>query len=365
MDAVRELDTVKDAEARVLEESLERVAGVKVQMQNCSRRKKGLDSKIEDIEKGETQESLKDLRKEDESVEKEIQEMETRLVELRNRQRHVRRRIAEGQNGIEAKVSSFKAAREIVDSQVKVFLARPPEVEGGILSDGFVQLPRGRRTLEMADSHFEDVDKTLQEQKRNVSAEQVALKEGARVWKDAIQEINRFEKKLRSEMQQTNEQSMIMSTITKPVGKDQHNNTKQKENGLVAEMDHVLDNLESKLELAETKNWNLLVCCIGAELEAFREGREVLKGLLGLSLEQDQQRGQGEDEDEDEDEDEGKLERDDWQDPLGVEQASFAEDGGLANEVNTGEGPDTVYERTESEDEDPGPELLISRIESG
>jgi hypothetical protein len=41
--------------------------------------------------------------------------------------------------------------------------------------------------------------------------------------------------------------------------------------------------LERNLGVAESKHWNLLVCAIGAELEAFKEGEGILRGALGTS----------------------------------------------------------------------------------
>jgi hypothetical protein len=160
----------------------------------------------------------------------------------------------------------------------------------------------------------------------------------------------------------------------------------EKNQRLLAEMDLVLDRLDSKLDLAEDRNWNLLVCCIGAELEAFREGREVLREVLGLpfaSSEQDRDL----EEDHQQVGDNGQQEGHSWQDPLGVdvgvdvdvdverEQASAPPDHRTSKDIGRQQEHSqeqqhqqqhgTVYERTESEDEDPGPELLISRIESG
>jgi hypothetical protein len=47
-------------------------------------------------------------------------------------------------------------------------------------------------------------------------------------------------------------------------------------------MDNVMGFLDQRLQEAEDKDWKLLICCIGAELEAFREGREILMQASGL-----------------------------------------------------------------------------------
>ena len=46
-------------------------------------------------------------------------------------------------------------------------------------------------------------------------------------------------------------------------------------------IEEVLSKLDEKVQLAESKNWRLLVCCLAAEAQAFREAREImLKKML-------------------------------------------------------------------------------------
>ncbi|KAF8429026.1 hypothetical protein EV426DRAFT_583340 [Tirmania nivea] len=41
-------------------------------------------------------------------------------------------------------------------------------------------------------------------------------------------------------------------------------------------IEEVLQKLDEKVQLAESKNWRLLVCCLAAEAQAFREAREIM-----------------------------------------------------------------------------------------
>jgi len=41
-------------------------------------------------------------------------------------------------------------------------------------------------------------------------------------------------------------------------------------------IEEVLHKLDAKVQLAESKNWRLLVCCLAAEAQAFREAREIM-----------------------------------------------------------------------------------------
>ena len=45
-------------------------------------------------------------------------------------------------------------------------------------------------------------------------------------------------------------------------------------------MGTIVRDLEGKAREAEEKRWNLLICAIGAELEAFREGEGLLRGVM-------------------------------------------------------------------------------------
>lgn len=54
--------------------------------------------------------------------------------------------------------------------------------------------------------------------------------------------------------------------------------------GLLREMDEAVRVLEEELAAAEEKGWNLLICAVGAEVEALREGEGMLRGLLEGSI---------------------------------------------------------------------------------
>ena len=123
--------------------------------------------------------------------------------------------------------------------------------------------------------------------------------------------------------------------------------------------------LESKFKLAEARDWKLLVCCIGAELEAFREGKTILEDALlqaaTLTL-ADPARGA-----------EGRavaggddgFVTQDGGDPLGVmgdHGRAHGRGHGLTELLDEDEPPSRARaERSESEDEGPDPMLLFSR----
>jgi hypothetical protein len=51
---------------------------------------------------------------------------------------------------------------------------------------------------------------------------------------------------------------------------------------LLDQMDATITFMDEKLEYASSRSWNLLTCAIGAELEAFQQGRDLLHEALGV-----------------------------------------------------------------------------------
>jgi len=48
----------------------------------------------------------------------------------------------------------------------------------------------------------------------------------------------------------------------------------------VGRMEEVIEKLEENVKVAEEEGWKLLICAIGAELAAFKEGEGILRGAL-------------------------------------------------------------------------------------
>ena len=82
------------------------------------------------------------------------------------------------------------------------------------------------------------------------------------MWEDSIQVVTEFEDDLRLRMASNEVQDADM--LRKQISK----------------MRTVIEKLEETLRVAEDRGWNLLICAVGAELEAFREGYSILKAAL-------------------------------------------------------------------------------------
>jgi hypothetical protein len=55
----------------------------------------------------------------------------------------------------------------------------------------------------------------------------------------------------------------------------------------ISKMREVIERLSGSFNVAEEKGWNLLICAVGAELEAFKEGEGILKGALEMVASQE------------------------------------------------------------------------------
>lgn len=211
-----------------------------------------------------------------------IDDLEQQLLSLRNEQRILKKEAEEVENRVQAKMSSYTRNLDMLDKDAKDFLGamQPADATWTLFSreskeeEPFWTLPAGRRTLDMAKDVLEREKQVFETRHDQIETEREALEEGAVVWKDAVKDIEGFERLLREEMKQ----------ISRSQGKQPDSSSS--EDGLqhlLTEMSDILQQLESRLKLAETRGWKLLIAALGAELDAFRKGREVLESLAAAT----------------------------------------------------------------------------------
>ena len=146
-------------------------------------------------------------------------------------------------------------------------------------------LPRERRTIELVKEEVEGNATKLSERKEEVEGEERACIEGAGVWKSVIRKVEAVERKMKEEMERLSDSSTREhehdSNGIPPGARDGMT-------GVLEVMNQTVGELEEEVATAEKKKWNLLVCAIGAELEALKQGRDMLVDALhgaGISLE--------------------------------------------------------------------------------
>ncbi|CAG8949697.1 hypothetical protein HYFRA_00004015 [Hymenoscyphus fraxineus] len=292
-----ELVGVKDEESGILDVEIERRDKVLLKVEVWEKRIEGARQQLsgaasgENEDAGEVARELEGLRTEEQAMDAEIREMEDRLAQMKAKKRWVGERISEAVNRQEARLSSYRGALREAESEVKQFLKRPPVTVSAIMGEeqGFMALPTNRRTLGMAKEWWNKEITQLKTRKEEVEKEKVALEEGAQLWQDSIQVVTEFEDDLRKQMAGTPDPSMLQTQIDK--------------------MAPVIGKLSEAVKTAEERGWNLLICAIGAELAAFKEGEEMWRGVLktisGVVSEKHDEIGRREVEDALDSEDEG------------------------------------------------------------
>jgi hypothetical protein len=267
------LVAIKNEEKQVLEAEIARREDVLGRVRQWEERIEGVREQLSTLGGehgegeggGEEAMEIAELKTEERAVDNEIREMEDRLMQMRARKRWLGERIREGVNRQEARASGYRGALREVEGEVKEFLRRPPVpvsvVMGG--EEGFIALPPNRRTLGLAKDWWRKEVTRLQMRLNEVEKEKSALEDGAGLWTDTINAVVGFEDELRRQMA-AGDGGKETEMLRKQVGK----------------MGEVIRELEATMTAVSEKGWNLMICAVGAELEAFKEGERILRGAL-------------------------------------------------------------------------------------
>ncbi len=342
--AMGDLAALKSREGEVMEAQLAETEQDLRVIQGLISKKSGLEQQVRNIENEAASRQVEEFRREGKTLDAEIKAMESQLWEMKARQRHLLGQLESLENSVQSKLSSYKAALTLAEKEANAFLTRPKVhssmFQGG--SESLWALPVQRRTLEMANEHFQEERERLMQGSSDIKIEESALEEGAVIWEDVVTEVTAVEKTLREEMQR-----LPVHQTSERVKK---NNAADGVQTILKRMENAKSHIESRLTIAEERKWKLLVCCIGAELEAIIEGHEVLLNALGTSqvsetVEKDDGDGDGL---------YGKNQ------PIDALKPSPQD---LPKHRDRPAEPLKFLDRSEDEDDEPGPELLISNME--
>ncbi|KAF9735543.1 hypothetical protein PMIN06_000530 [Paraphaeosphaeria minitans] len=261
---IQQLASVKAEELNYLDQDLHDLDGIVGQTDTWTKKRARLEQKIREIEQGESNFArTKALHTEASNLERAIRQKEDELAALKARHRSVLSELESGENAVEAKLSSYKTSLAILDRNVASFLARPPDTSHVSLSpSSYLSLPPPRRTLDMAYEYWADEHTQLVDKCEQVDIERAALDEGAILWNDVVRRITSFETVLQDMMQPS-------SAALAPAN-------------IIAKMDATIKYLEEKVNFVKSRDWNLLFLAIGAELEAFKQGKDVLEDAFDL-----------------------------------------------------------------------------------
>ena len=244
---------------------------------------------------------LRELEGEREVVAAEVKELEERLAGLRRRLKGLDAKVEEVKSRREAGLSGYRGALKEVEGRINGLLSRPGvkpldgeffvSLQSGADEDGglhespggaeFLRLRPERRTAEMAKEWWEGEVEILERRKEEVDKEKAALEAGVEVWTEAVKLVTAFETDLRKEM---NGAGNATSGNVKGKGREgEPPSPPAPEQTMYAQLDKmraVMAGLEERLQITEENGWNLLICAIGAELEAFRQAEGMLREAL-------------------------------------------------------------------------------------
>lgn len=266
------------------------------QLRKMSVRRDGIADKLRALENADDDPLTRDLallNEEHRSVSTEISELEAKLAGLHNRKRVLEEQIEDLSNQRESGLSGYRGALKEAEEHVAATLTRPPvrpldlevfgrgadgaEINGtddaALSGAEFMRLRPTRRTIAMAREWWEGEVRILEQRKAAVDQERAALEDGAEVWRDCVKLVTDFESDLRRQMKQQSTSSEDSDEAA--------DSPEQRMRGQLGDMGAVIKSLDLHLVTAEDKGWNLLICAIGAELEAFKEAESMFREALG------------------------------------------------------------------------------------
>ena len=273
---MHELAALKQEEESILETQLQEREDALNQVEAFMSKREAMQSEITSISSEKDAQSEGNLRAEANELHAKIRELENQLFEMKARHRYLIDKAQQLESSVQSKLSSYNASLAILDQDIKQYLARPPTIQpsfgiarnavNGSVGDpgSFYALHPQRRTLQMALDYWREEKEHIKHRKEAVEYEKTALEHGGRVWHEVVTDIQSFEADLKGQMQK-----LSMGSISQ----------RERDEGMAAllsRMDKIMGLLERRLAEAEENDWNLLICCMGAELEAFRQGREML-----------------------------------------------------------------------------------------
>lgn len=352
---IRRLAQLKAQESQYLTPNLDHFSSVVAQLDTWQRKSQGLQSKASQIRSGNDHKHALDLHKQADDMQNDIDDLEARLAQLKSDQRKLRIEAQEIENTISARLSSYTTSLSLVDDAVQNFLQHDttnqwPAVINVAGMNRFWQLPHQHRTLKAAKDVFTQERESLFEKRRVNDTEREALEEGAIVWKDTVKQVSAFERTLAKAMSHIGKQSQPPSVEVDSTPSSSSVNTKE----LLSLLDQTTTELESRHKLAEERNWKLLVCAIGAELEAFLKGKQILEAALASADDNDDMNF---------DESKGHATGSGYLEGAQTPRGSKHDDGEAIRDLDKAfkakHAAPSVSD-TDTEDDGPDPELLVS-----
>ena len=253
----------------------------------------------EDDEEEATGQELRQLETDYDSLSRDIHAMEEKLVGMRNRRRVMKAQMEDVRNRREAGLSSYRGTLREVEKDIRAVMRHPPiqpldpeilerstttenedERRGASSGIEFVRMIPERRTVDMARDWWQGEIAALEQRKTQIDTEHQALEEGGALWSEVMALVTDFESRLRSAMTIGSIGALDGPDSASSKGKEKSHTQEDVIREQLPLLEKSIAELESRMEKAESRGWNLLICAIGAELEAFREAHQLLRGVI-------------------------------------------------------------------------------------
>ena len=278
------LGELKQEESAALEVQYQSLSSFLLNAVTLVQKKVKIEQSIEAID-AQTEGSEERLVDEEKSLTVEIASLETQLEEANTRLKHVRQQNRDHSNRRNARLSSWQGALEGVDQKIKreVLDGRGLEnvisgmrrMTGNKGKDVDIwNVPRERRTAELMGEDVARRMNTMAENRETAEYESKACQEGAGMWKSAIMRIDDVERNLAEEIESLTPNDLL-----------DHGEVKNSDGmvRIVDGMTKAIEFLEHELDTAERRGWNVLVCAMGAEVEALKQGKDLLQETLRMT----------------------------------------------------------------------------------
>ena len=280
--AMTELATLRNDESSLIHEELHNIEANSANIRSWQTQRERLEQEIDHLQQTPESIQVRKLEEDNAALDNQIEVLEIQLAELQSRRRAGRLELEAGKNRFNATLSSYHAALSQVDRDVATFLAgfgKTQDIRGSQTTTARWMTqsggPQSQMTLDDAAEKNSTQADSLKEANTAAKAEQAALTAGIDVWTEVLDGIRTFEKTLASHLRRRRETRLAMSRQSASNG--------MTDMEVLELMDQTMAELEVRLAYVEEQGWNLLVCAIGAEVQAFGLGREMLAEMLGVN----------------------------------------------------------------------------------
>lgn len=272
-DTMSKLSVVKKQQAHRSGENLDLINAHNARLEGWQKRENQLKDTIDSMRHDRRDEEARKLLDEEDSLQEQINAMERKLAELRAQQQTLRRRRSNLQNATQANASSYEASLSLLMKEKDEFLRRPSPDLKSILESVDAPVLRthaNRRTLAQISAALKDAEQAEITRRDEAQVEQKALHAGNQIWLDSVRRVDHMEAAVKS--------GLAKLTSAKP----DHNDASRGAEQLLATLNDEFQGLQKLYDMAEDRGWSLLVCCIGAELEAMKRGCDIIERTLLL-----------------------------------------------------------------------------------